>query len=147
MFFFWNAWAIVCLIKSFALSRSSYLLTSLNITKNFGCFFGSALGSMLLRRNNILFIALIELLRIRFDSSGMMHWMNAVIPFCLLNNLGRIILVSSLRIFLSLRYALVSLKPGVSIRVIQPVVPVLTTPVTDSYDCLWSKLHAYSSFV
>ena len=67
--------------------------------------------------------------------------MNAVIPLCLLNSLGLRIFVNSLRIFLSLLLVLVSLNPGVSINVIRPVVPVLTTPVTDSYDCLWSKVH------
>ena len=86
-----------------------------------------------------LFIAPIEEFRIRFELSGMIHCIKAEIPCFLSYSLGRKILVSSLRIFLSLRSVLVSLKPGVSIMVILPVVAVLQTPVIDLYDCLCSK--------
>ena len=87
---------------------------------------------MTFKRNKILFMALKDVFLIRLDSSGIMHWINAVIPRFLSNNLGLMIFVSSLSILLSLLYALGSLKPGVSIIVRLPVVPAFTTPVTDS---------------
>ena len=123
----------------------SYLLWSLNMTINLGCFFGFALGSRLFKMNRTLFIAPIEVWRIRFELSGIMHCMNPVIPYFLSKSLGRIIFANSLRIFLSLLFEFVSLNPGVSMSVISPVFAGLQTPVTDWKDCLCSNDTAWAS--
>ena len=65
--------------------------------------------------------------------------MNPVIPYIQSKSLGLSTLASSLRIFLSLLFELVSLVPGVSISVMSPVFAGLQTPVTDLKDCLCSK--------
>ena len=93
----------------------------------------------------MLFIAPIDVYRIRFELSGIMHYMNADMPYFLLYSLGCMSFVNSLRIFLSLLLVFVSLKPGVSMHVIRPVVAILQVPVTDLYDCLCSNSHACSS--
>ena len=93
----------------------------------------------------MLFIAPIDVNRILFELSGIIHCMNAEMPYLLLYSLGFISFVNSLRIFLSLLLVFVSLKPGVSMQVIDPVVAVLHVPVTDLYDYLCKNSQAYSS--
>ena len=109
------------------------------MTISLGCLLGSAIGFRLFNMNRMLFIAPIEVARMRFELSGIMHYMNAVMPCLLFSSFGRITFISSLRIFLSLLLEFVSLKPGVSMRVINPVFAGLQTPVTDLKDYLCSK--------
>ena len=101
---------------------------------------------MLFKRNRILFIAPIDVNRILFELSGIIHCMNAEMPYFLLYSLGFMSFVNSLRIFLSLLLVFVSLKPGLSMQVMRPVVATLQVPVTDLYDYLCANSQAYSSY-
>ena len=114
------------------------------MTISLGCFFGSDLGLRLFNMNRMLFIAPIDVARMRFELSGIMHWMNPVMPCLLSSSFGRINFTSSFRIFLSLLSEFVSLNPGVSMRVNNPVFAGLQTPVTDLKDYLCSKWTAWS---
>ena len=68
------------------------------------------------------------------DSSGMIHCTNIVIP-CSGDLIGsRSMLIRSMKIDLFVRGLLGSLKPGVSINVILPLLAILTKEVTDVND-------------
>ena len=80
----------------------------------------------------MLFMLLIEDSRILSDSSGIMHYVNELIPCLLSTSMGLIALMSSIMMFLSDFRTSTSLKPGESIRVIFPVLAILTQVVTAS---------------
>ena len=71
---------------------------------------------------------------IRSDLSGMMHWMNMVMPLSEEVSGTRMVLMRSMNIALSVLDLLGSLNPGVSMRVMLPLCAVLTKAVTDIRD-------------
>ena len=72
--------------------------------------------------------------RMRSDSSGSMHWMNILIPWSGDFRGPLMVLTRSIKIYLSERLLSGSLNPGVSIKVMLPLVASLTSWVTDSKD-------------
>ena len=80
------------------------------------------------------------------DLSGMMHYMNMEIPCSGDLSGSRIVFIRSMKIALSVLALLGSLNPGESIRVMLPLLAILTTEVTDISDGEASNLRQYGSF-
>ena len=63
-----------------------------------------------------------------------MHYMNIVMPYCSDFKVSRIVLIRSIKIYLSVRVLFGSLSPGESIKVMLPLVAILTWDVTETKD-------------
>ena len=83
---------------------------------------------------------------IRSDLSGMMHWINIVIPLSGDVSGTRTVLMRSIKIALSVRALFGSLNPGVSMSVMFPLCAVLTWAVTDISDGEASNLIGFEPF-
>ena len=75
----------------------------------------------------------------RSDSSGMIHWTNMLTPYSCDFKGSRIVFIRLKNISLSVRVFLGSLNPGESIKVISPLVEILTKEVIDVNDFDASK--------
>ena len=87
-------------------------------------------GSKLYKIKSMSFMPFIDDSLILSDSSGMMHCMKELMPCLSSVRIGLIALINSIRMLLSVFAKSTSLKPGVSINVIFPVVATLTHEVT-----------------
>ena len=93
----------------------------------------------------MLFILLIDDSLILSDSSGMMHYTKELMPQLLSVSMGLMEFMSSIMMFLSDLRMSTSLKPGVSIRVMFPVLATFTQVVTASKALPLLNSHAASS--
>ena len=90
----------------------------------------SVYGSKLCNIKRMLFMPLIDDSLILSDSSGIMHCVKELIPCFSFISIGLIALINSIMMLLSDLLMSTSLKPGVSMSVIFPVVATLTHDVT-----------------
>ena len=94
----------------------------------------STLSSRLQNIKNMLLTALMVVSLMRYEASGSTQRIKELMPWSLSLSLALRFFIISMMIFLSDLSAFGSLRPGVSIKDISPIVPSLKHPVTDLKD-------------
>ena len=74
---------------------------------------------------------------------GIIHYTNVLMPYYASLMIGLNVLIISMKMLLSDLFTSLSLKPGVSIRVKSPTVPIYTQGVTALNEDMLLNLHGY----